>query len=385
MSSRIQQRYFRSSYLVSWISIIVNALLVAVKFFVGFRSHSISILSDAAHSLSDFLSTLIILVSLSISRKPPDREHPFGHGRAEDVGGLLLSCMLIFVGLGFFQRSFARLLAPAPVEITPFFILLILGTAAVKLALGIFTQKVSKDIVSPILETDAAHHYSDVLTSVAVAAGLIAVARGYLVVDAVLGLAISFMIIFWALKIGREFCNNLIGRSAEKKEYSRIYSAARSFPEVRGVTNIDIHSYGRIRMAVIHVEVDAGLSLPDAHRVADAIEKKVCSHQFDKCVVHVDLRSGGQPKEHRRIAGGIHRIVRAIPKIRGFHRLRILSSGEKKILHFHLELEPGISLNAAHGISHRVSEALKKRFGFTDVYIHLEPTEQNGSGNVAEQ
>jgi cation diffusion facilitator family transporter len=275
---------------ISWISIGINLFLAVVKFIVGVLSNSISILTDAAHSLSDLGTTLVVIVSLRLSRKPADEQHPFGHGRAEDVGGLILSVTLFFVGIGFLKSSLVRLVLPQSVNINLIFIIIVFITAICKFIMGAVTQHIARKNASQILRTDAFHHYSDAVTSLAVGFGLFLVRANFVYLDSYLGIFISLLIVVWAFQSGKEFVDNLIGKKVSADFYQRIKDVAERFDVVEGVHGIEVHSYGDNKMISLHIELKPSLSLQEAHDVADSIEKKMVESKLGKCLVHVDLK-----------------------------------------------------------------------------------------------
>lgn len=367
---------YKSSLTISWISILVNLFVAALKFIVGFLSNSIAILTDAAHSLEDLLTTVVVIVSLYGSRKPPDEGHPFGHGRVEYVGGLILSFLLILMGLAFLKNSIVRFFNPQSVNINIIFMAAVLFTAIVKLILGVATNRVSQKVSSQILKTDALHHYSDCITSLAVVIGLIFVKLGFLYVDCVVGGIISLVIIFWALKMGREFIDSLIGKRAPDFVYEKVKAIALSFVSVEGVHDIEVHSYGENRVISLHIEMDPALSLEEAHGIADSIEKKAAQEDLGKCIVHVDLKEKEKTRSKDRVEKLISQLVAIDSKIKDFHNVEIISAGRRSILNFHLLLDKQVPLDDLHKLCHGLSRIIKKELGFWKVNIHFEPYER---------
>ncbi len=285
----MKDKYYHSSLTISWISIVINVFIVVLKLVIGIISNSIAVLTDAIHSLSDVLSTGVVITSLYVSKRPADKTHPFGHGRAEDVGGLILSLILLFVGLGFMKGAIGRIISPQEVSMNYLFIAGVFLTIPLKLFLGIFTGRIAKDISSPLLKTDAFHHYSDFLTTLVVVGGLFFVRKGFYRLDSYLGILVSLFIVWWAFKSGKGFSDNLLGKRAPLPLYEKVKKIALSFDSVRGVHGIEIHTYGRERIISLHIELNPDLSLRQAHQVADSIEKKIHKDGLGKCVVHVDL------------------------------------------------------------------------------------------------
>lgn len=275
---------------ISWISLVVNFSLFLIKFVVGFLSNSISILTDAVNSFGDLFTTGILIVSLRLSRKPPDKEHPFGHGRSQDIGGLILSVILALVGLNYLQGAFARLFNPQTVTIKIIFMSIMFFSAVCKLILGFVTQNIGRKISSQILKTFAFDHFSDSVVSFTVGAGLILIKKNFVFLDSFIGIFISLLIIIGAFKNGRIFSDNLLGRNVSADFYKKIEDIVISFKLVKGVHGIEVHSYGDNRIISLHIEMQPFLSLKQAHEVADSIEKKIREEKLGRCTVHVDLK-----------------------------------------------------------------------------------------------
>ena len=290
---------YSSSLKISWVSVVVNLLLALIKFVIGIASNSISILTDAAHSLSDLVTTAVVIVSIYLSRKPADEKHPFGHGRAEDVGGLILSVALAFVGIGFLKSSLTRLVVPEEVSVNSLFVIIVLATGFCKFVLGLATQIIAVRNKSKILKTDAFHHYSDAITSLSVGVGLFLflIKDKFVYIDSLLGIFMALLIIVWSFRSGKEFADNLIGRKVSPEFYDKVNRVACSTERVEGVHAIQVHSYGDVKIISLHIELNPLLSLVQAHNVADSIEKSIEGQGLGKCIVHVDL------KKHR-IKGG---------------------------------------------------------------------------------
>jgi len=370
----MKDKYYSTSLKISIVGIIINLLLSVVKLVAGIIANSISVIIDAFHSFSDLITTLIVMFSITLSAKPPDKLHPFGHGRAEDVGGVVMSIILVMVGLEFLKASLMRLIVPQQLRVTKWIIVLVFVTAIIKLLLGLFTNFFSRRIHSFLLQTDAAHHYSDSFTSFIIALGLIFVERGFPSVDAYLGIFTAAVIILWAVKLAKEFIDNLIGRESPHEFYVQIKNSALSFPRVESVHGINIHSYGRNRIISLHILVDRTLPLEQAHAIADSIEKKLLQQGLGRCVVHVDLKSITCSPHICEVEKVLCRLVKSVPHLENFHSLEVITTEDKNILNFHLILNKNTSLIDSHIISHRIMRFLQRRFKFSRVYIHLEPS-----------
>ncbi len=366
-------RYYSLSLKVSFFSASVNFLLSLVKLIIGILSQSIAILTDALHSFSDLITTMMVIFSIWISKKPPDKEHPFGHGRAEDITTLLISFLLFIIGLGFLYTSWRRLFVPKSIYITSLFVVIILFSSLVKLILGTFTLCMAYRIKSYLLKSDAFHHYLDSIVNFCVGIGLIGIKYGLLYLDAFLGIGLSLLIVIFSLKIVKRVINRLLGFPPSPSFYKKIESLVKEFPQIRGFHDLEVHSYGKNNVVIFHVEVEKDLSLEEAHTLADSLEKKIYQQGLGRAIVHVDLSKRVTRTRKKEVEKLMNRVVRFVRRIKGFHGVEILNLEDQTILNFHLLLDKSTSLEDTHKISHRISKMLKDKFSFSKVNIHVEP------------
>jgi divalent metal cation (Fe/Co/Zn/Cd) transporter len=254
----------------------------------------------------------------------------------------------------------------------------------IKLFLGFITQKVSHKASSGILEADAFHHYTDFITTFIVACGLFFVKKGFTYVDSILGLLIAFLIIYWSFTMGKEFCDNLIGKRAPAQVYEEVKAVVSSFRQVAGVHEIEIHSYGKNRIVSLHIELNPSLNLEEAHSVADSIEKKIHNEGLGKCIVHIDLKKDAVLLDKIRVERILKRFLARNNNVKSFHGIEIITTEGVDVLSFHLLLEKNTSLEESHKISHRLLTLLKKKLGFSKVNIHIEPYEKQDREQITE-
>ncbi len=369
----MRNNYYNLSIKISAIGVGINVFLGIIKLILGIITNSIAIIADAFHSFSDLITTIVVIVSLQLSKKPADKQHPFGHGRIEDIGGLFVCFILAWVGFNFLRVSFLRLFDIQKVYITSGVIIVILITAVVKLFLGIFTNVFSKRLHSFILHTDAVHHYSDFLTSLVVGLGLVFVRKGRYLFDGYLGIFVAVVILFWAIKLAKEFIDNLIGKEVSSDIYNKIKEIVFSFPHIEDVHDINIHSYGRKMIVSLHIVVKKDLLLEEAHRLADSIEKRLDSEGIGKCIVHIDVAKHSLSPSYSTVEKAIMRLIQRISFLKGFHKVEIITTEADNILNFHLLIDKSISLKDSHLVSHRIANFLKKKFNFSEINIHIEP------------
>ncbi|HHY61226.1 MAG TPA: cation transporter, partial [Clostridia bacterium] len=226
--------------LEGWVSIVVNVLLFGMKLFFGLVINSVSLIADAVHTLADVITSAIVVVSFKVASRPGDREHPFGHGRAEQIATLIIAVLLGLVGLEFAKESLARLFRPPAVEYNLVVMGALLLSAFVKEWMYRFARELAERIDSAALLGDAWHHRTDAFASLGVGVGLLGVLLGYPRVDAVLGLIVSGLILYTAYEIGRECSDRLLGRRPPEEMVAAVKDCALQVEGVLGIHRIEL-------------------------------------------------------------------------------------------------------------------------------------------------
>jgi len=308
--------------LEGWTSTALSVLLSAAKLLLGVFTGSISVLADGVNNLADVGSSAIIALGFRWSRKPRDREHPFGHGRIETVTALVLSTVLVMVGLDVAGESVRRLMRPEPILGT-WPVIAVLGvTIVVKEWLAAFARRLAHATESPVLEADSWNHHFDVLSTSVVVIALIGSRFELHSIDGWAGLFVSLFIIYTGVKFARQSINTLLGEAPKESELQAIAQAAMSEAGVRGVHDIILHKYGDLRLASLHIEVDARRTALDVHDLAERVEVAVGRAASCDTIVHVDPVNRDHPR-YAEILDIVGALVKSDARVMGFHDLRV--------------------------------------------------------------
>ena len=202
-----------TGFLEAWVSIIGNVLLFAVKFALGVAIGSISLMADAFHTLSDVLTSVVVLIGFKAAGRAPDEEHPFGHGRIENIATLVIAILLVVVGVDFLAQSARKLIRPMPVAGTIPIAAILLLSGAVKELMASFSIWLGRRIDSKALVADAWHHRSDAVASVLVALAIVGALFRLYWLDGLFGVGVSLLIIYTGFDVGRSAANPLLGLS----------------------------------------------------------------------------------------------------------------------------------------------------------------------------
>lgn len=281
----------RSLYglLCSLLSILLNLILFGCKLLIGLILKSVSITADAFNNLSDSASSIINLIAFKFSIKPPDKEHPHGHGRYEYISSLIVSFLIIFVGFSFIKSSIEKILSKETTSFSwPLFSILIISII-MKILIGLINMRISKKINSQSLKaTGIDALYDALITSVLSISILISKFTNFSL-DGYAGLGISIFIIYSGISLIKETLNPLLGEAPDDKFVFEIKKNILKYPDILGVHDLIVHNYGPNRtIASIHVEVPAHLSLVDVHVLIDKIEKDIEDDMGIHLVIHMD-------------------------------------------------------------------------------------------------
>jgi cation diffusion facilitator family transporter len=293
MENQIDRKKY--GYLEGWVTTAINILIFAVRLVFGIMINSIAVIADSVHSLGDALTSIIVIVSFKISSRPADERHPFGHGRCEFIGTLIIAILLIVVGIELFKNAFLRVINPPEVKGNLLAFWVIAATIIFKEAIAQWAFYLGRKIDSDILYADAWHSRSDALISIPVAVGVLLSHFGFSPrIDAVLGAAVSLAIVLVGILLVYKSSSSLLGEAPKAELQKNIEKLAQGTPGVKGVHDIWIHNYGDKNSISLHIEVDKNLSLNEAHKLADEVENKIFSDTKSSTVVHVDVISKGK-------------------------------------------------------------------------------------------
>lgn len=186
---------YKQPIVLSWLSIVLNILLFALKYWAGVVSNSVALIADAWHTLSDSISSLAVLVGLKYAQQPADLEHPYGHGRAELIASLVVGVLLAVVGFNFLAESVVHLRNRVAFSYGPVAIWVTLVSVVVKEIMARYSITTGKKLKLNSLKADGWHHRSDALSSLVILLAIF-LGRNIWWMDSVLGMLVSFLIFY---------------------------------------------------------------------------------------------------------------------------------------------------------------------------------------------
>lgn len=352
----------RLGMLAGWTSTVLSALLAVAKGWLGMASGSVSMMADATNNLTDMGSSLVIALGFQWSRKPRDEDHPFGHGRIEAVATLVLAIALILVGAEVAKSGVMRLINPHPIE-APIWVLIAVGiTIGVKTWMAIFARKLAKLSKSQVLEADAWNHTFDIICTLMVILALICSRMGWSAVDGWTAIGVAGFILYTGISFAREAIDILLGKKPDAAEVHSIFEAAVAVDGVIGVHEIMVHQYGDVKMVSFHIEVDAKMSLVDAHAISELAEEAVERDLHWRAVAHLDPVDRSHPlfEELDRV---LRVYVEAESGLEDVHDLRAEGDEAPYKVSFDLVTDMGTSRTQYDAIYEHCLKAVSAAFG----------------------
>lgn len=325
-----------------WISIIVNGLMFFLKLSIGLIIGSISVIADAFHTLTDVISSGIVIWGFNEAKKPADKNHPYGHGRAEYVATLVIAILLIVAGIEFIESSIERIVNPTIVEPQWWMIISIIITIFIKIIVALYAEFLSSKIASSTLHADAWHHQADAISSFLVAFAMILGKYGYSQVDGWTGLIVAMFIMWSGFGIAKAAVDDLIGKPPTIEEINDIRQLSQNVEGVMGVHDIAVHSYGKDKFASIHIEIDADENQMEAHNISENVEKILNTKLGVSPTVHVDPVSIKDPKTNE-VKKYLKENYSDHEIITGFHDIRVVDTKRHHVILFGVDVKPNLS------------------------------------------
>jgi cation diffusion facilitator family transporter len=292
----------REKTTVALASVASNSFLVAGKLVIGFGIGSVSVISEGIHSGVDLVASVIALFSVRTSHRPADAEHPFGHGKIENLSGTI-EAILIFVAAGWIiVESIHKLMHPAPMDYVAWGVGIMLFSSMINIAVSRWLFRVGQKTGSAALLADAWHLRTDVYTSAGVMAGLVIIGLGeWLVpsmdwhwVDPIAAMAVALLIIKAAYRLTIESGRDLLDARLSDEEEQLIWEHLALFsPTVRGIHRLRTRKSGALRFVEFHMRVDGNMTVTRTHDISHQIAHAIEEHYPGTTVyIHIEPCNG---------------------------------------------------------------------------------------------
>ena len=281
-------QHSKLGYREGLVSVILNLLLFVLKYYAGIASASLALIADAWHTLSDSLTSLVVILGIKLSSKKPDKEHPFGHGRWEQISALIIAILLALVGVEFMKDAIAKLRGHEAADFGWLAYLATVASIVLKEGLARYAFYIARKTGNAAVKADGWHHRSDALPSLMVLAGLF-LSPYFWWIDSVLGMLISFMLFYAAYGIIREAVNKILGEEPSEEVIGKVEQIVKAeMGNVAYPHHYHIHHYGDHIEFTFHIKVPGEETVEEAHRKATLIEMQIKTELKIDATIHIE-------------------------------------------------------------------------------------------------
>src|SRR4051812_10292913 len=362
------------------VSVAAAATLVVLKLSVGLATHSLGLISEAAHSGTDLVAALLTFFAIRVAARPADVTHQFGHGKAEHLSALAEAGFLVVVSLFISLRALERLWGASNTHVSvTWYALVVVGVVLViDGARTVVSYRTSRQYASAALASNALHFGSDFLGSAAVLTGLLAARSGYQKGDAIAALFVGVLVLLAASRLIKVNVDVLMDRAPADAEAAALAAIGAMKPSIE-LRRLRMRHAGGRQFADVVIGVPPGAAVGQGHAAADAVEEAV-----ERALPNADVVVHVEPQEDATLRERVHAAAVAVPRVREVHNISLVDVGGRTELSLHLKLPGDLSLDEAHDVAEQMERAICQALPeIAGVQTHLEPlTEASEAAEV---
>jgi len=284
-----QEKRFRDIKRILLVILILNWGVALAKIFYGYATNFTSMMADGFHSLADGASNIIGLIGITLARRPPDKDHPYGHKKYETLFALAIAGMLFFVCFNLFSEGIKRLHSHASPQIDAISMIVMLVTMSINIFVMTYEYRAGKRLNSDILVSDSLHTKADIFTSASVIIAMVVIKLGYPVLDPIVTIMIAFFIAYTAFSIAKDSSKVLCDEIVISDD-NRIMDVVMAVKGVRACHKIRTRGRHDDIHVDLHVQVSPDMHVDRAHDISYRIEGaiKSCVSGVTDVVVHIE-------------------------------------------------------------------------------------------------
>jgi cation diffusion facilitator family transporter len=365
------------------VSVLAACALIALKVAAGIPSHSLGLLSEAAHSGIDLVAALLTFFAVGVAGRPADPSHAYGHGKAEHLAALAEAAILVAAAVFIIWRAVSHLtgLSPTSVHAEWYALLALAIVISVDFSRMSVSLRVGRRYGSAALQANAVHFASDLAGSVAVLGGLLGVRAGWKEADSAAALFVAVLVLAAAARLMRRNVDVLMDRVPSEAHAIASRAIGALEPPVQ-LRRLRMRQAGGMQFADVVIGVPPGAAVGQGHAAADAVEAAV--HEAlpeSDVVVHVEPQEDEAALRERTLAA-----AQRVPQVREIHNLSVLRTDAGAEVSLHLKLPADLSLEDAHAVASEVEQAIADSVPeVSSVQTHLEPLAEPARGTTVER
>jgi cation diffusion facilitator family transporter len=361
--------------------VLAAVVLIVVKLATGLETHSLGLLSEALHSGTDLVAALLTFFAVGVAARPADEGHEYGHGKAEHLAALAEASILVLASIFLAVRAIERLAGSSHADVdAAWYAFVVLGFVIVIDASRTFVSwRAARELHSAALQSNALHFFSDLLGSVAVLVGLVAVRAGYQHADSMAALFVAVLVLAAAARLMRTNVDVLMDRVPVEAEAAARAAIAGIRPGV-DLKRLRMREAGGRQFADVVIGVPPGAAVGQGHAAADSVEDAVqAALPRSDVVVHVEPDQAAGIRERAQAA------ALSVPRVREVHNVNVLVVEGRTEVSLHLKLPGDLSLEQAHDLAEQVERAIHAAVPEVEaVQTHLEPLAEDEPARAAE-
>jgi cation diffusion facilitator family transporter len=365
------------------VSVLAACALIALKLAAGIPSHSLGLLSEAAHSGTDLVAALLTFFALGVAGRPADLSHEYGHGKAEHLAALGEGALLVAAAVVVMWRAVSHLagLSPTSVHATWYALVALVIVICVDVSRMLVSLRAGRRYGSAVLQANAVHFASDLAGSIAVLGGLLGVRAGWHQADSAAALFVAFLVLAAAARLMRRNVDVLMDRVPSEAQEAAREAIARLRPAVE-LRRLRMRQAAGRQFADVVIGVPPGAAVGQGHAAADAVEAAVHGALPESdVVVHVEPQRDNVALQERALAA-----AQRVPEVREIHNLSVLTTDGGAEVSLHLKLPGELSLEDAHAVATDVERAISESLPeVSSVQTHLEPLAEPSTGTNVER
>jgi len=365
------------------VSVLAACALIALKVAAGIPSHSLGLLSEAAHSGIDLVAALLTFFAVGVAGRPADPSHAYGHGKAEHLAALAEAAILVVAAVFISWRAVSHLtgLSPTSVHAEWYALLALAVVISVDFSRMLVSLRVGRRYGSAALQANAVHFASDLAGSVAVLGGLLGVRAGWKEADSAAALFVAVLVLAAAARLMRRNVDVLMDRVPSEAHAIASRAIGALEPPVQ-LRRLRMRQAGGRQFADVVIGVPPGAAVGQGHAAADAVEAAVHDALPESdVVVHVEPQEDETALRERTLAA-----AQRVPQVREIHNLSVLRTDAGAEVSLHLKLPADLSLEDAHAVASEVEQAIAESVPeVSSVQTHLEPLAEPARGTTVER
>ena len=377
------QTRFAQARKVTWVGTIINIILSGLKLVVGIVGHSEALVADAAHSASDFVTDIALLIGLKVSARPVDETHPYGHGRVETVVSFLMGLALGGVAIGIGWKAVKIIYTrevyhPEVVTVVMAFI-----SVVAKELLYRYTIREGKRIGSPSVVANAWEHRSDAFASLITMLGIgtAIIKPEWFLVEPLVAFGVALLILRISWSITWEAVSELVDTAAQRETRRAIESAAREVTGVSDVHDLKTRHIGRNVLADLHIEVSPRLSVTDSHHISSRVQEAIQQRVGNVAEVQVHVEPEGERLRQNQkipvipddvVEEQIKQLAYSIERILGLHGLKIRRRGQDLQVDIDIEVDPQMLVSESHALAKKLRHKIMQIDNIKEVMVHVD-------------